>query len=215
MGRMRGAAVLGMAVAGLVLASGLVGCSSSSSPSGTASSSSTNAASVPAPSAGAAGWRSPQDVLAAITAAGFDCTLPSSDTTGQILTTDPFTGNDLAGNALVRCPDFQVMLASGSVRDGFALLVKCQTVPASIRQAAEWTVPVIVGDTFIVLPANLSAGWSGTVQPADVVTAFGGTESTFGEVYDASCAGRESAPSPAATGASSTAASTAASPAAS
>ena len=225
MGRMRGTAVLG--VAGLALATGLVGCSSSGTSSPTASSTASSPASSPASggtapasastasgaasASGGARWQTPQDALAGIKAAGFDCTLPSSATTGQILTTAPFTGTALAGNALVRCPDFQVMLASGSVNDGFAILVKCQTVPASIRQAPEWTVPVIVGDTFIVLPSNLSAGWSASVQPADVITAFGGTQSTFGEVYDASCAGRESGASPAASSASSPAASPAAS----
>jgi len=207
MGRMTGAAVLGMVAAGVLMAAGLAGCSSS----GTASTAGSTSVTASATAPGASGWKTPQDVLAGIKAAGLDCTLPSSDTAGQVLTTDPFTGTDLAGNALVRCPEFQVMLASGSVNDGFALLVKCQTVPASIRQAPEWSVPVVVGANFVVLPANLSGGWSGKAQPAGIISAFGGTQSTFGELYDASCAGRESAASPAASGASSPAASPAAS----
>ena len=208
MSRARGATATGVVAAGLVLAAGLVGCSSSNTASGSTSS-------TPTPSPTTSAWQTPDDVLAAVKTAGFDCTLPSSDTAGQVLTTDPFTGTDLAGNALVRCPDFQVMLASGAVNDGFALLVKCQTVPASIRQAPEWSVPVIVGGNFIVLPSNLSAGWTSNVQPAAVIKAFGGTQSTFGEVYDASCAGRESSAGPAVSSGAGTASSAGASPAAS
>ena len=194
------------AVSALLLGGVLAGCSSSgtaadatsapasaaasgSAATSTSASTSASASAEPSASAGATAWKTPQDVLDAAKAAGFDCTLPSSDTAGQVLTEDPFTGEDLAGNALVRCPEFQVMLASGSVNEGFALLVKCQTVPASIRQAPEWTVPVIVGSNFVVLPSNLSAGWAAKPQPDDVIAAFGGATSTFGEVYEASCAG--------------------------
>jgi hypothetical protein len=166
---------LAVAVMGLIL----TGCSSSTGTS--------------ASSTAASGWSTPDEVLAGVKAAGFDCTLPSSDTQPQILTKDPFTGEDLGGHALIRCADFQVMLAKDSVDDGFATLVKCQTVPQSIRESKEWTVPVVEGDNFLVLPANLTTGWAAGAEPKDLVEKLGGTESTFGEIYDRSCAGRNTA----------------------
>jgi len=173
----------------LVAAAALSGCSS-----GTSASSSASAA----PS----GWSTPNDVISGVKAAGLSCTLPSSDTQPQVLTKDPFTGKDLGGHALVRCPDFQVMLAKGTVDEGFAAMVKCQTVPHSIRDSGEWKVPVIEGSNFLILPANLTTGWAQTVQPKDVAGKLGGKESTFGTVYDRACAGKEVAPSGASGGAS-------------
>jgi hypothetical protein len=160
----------------LVVVAALAGCSSSTSTEGT---------SATAPK----GWRTPKDVLAGIQAAGFDCTLPSSDTTGQVLTTDPFTGKDLAGNALVRCPDFQVMLAARSVQEAFALLVACQVVPESLRTSPAWTAKVLVGGNFAILPADLTAGWASPARTAEFAKAFGTSETTFGALYDESCAG--------------------------
>ncbi|MEI6361872.1 MAG: hypothetical protein WCP95_07030 [Actinomycetes bacterium] len=174
--------ILRTAAVAAVLAIGLAGCSSSSSsPSASAS---------PAPS----GWQTPKDVLEGVKAAGFNCTLPSTDPQPQVLTKDPFTGKDLGGHALVRCPDFQIMLASGSVDDGFATLVTCQAVPQTIRDSKEWVVPVVEGSNFLILPANLTTGWAATAQPKDFVTKVGGKESTFGAVYDRACAGRMVAP---------------------
>jgi hypothetical protein len=174
--------ILRSTMVGLVLALGMVGCSSSTSSSTSAS---------PAPS----GWRTPKDVLDGVKAAGFNCTLPSADTVPQVITKDPFTGKDLGGQALVRCPDFQVMLASGTVDDAFATLVTCQAVPQSIRDSKEWTVTVIEGSNFLVLPSNLTNGWATASQPKDFTTKVGGKESTFGEIYDRACAGRMVTPS--------------------
>jgi hypothetical protein len=167
--------LLGLAGSGLVAVVALTGCSSGSSE--------TAATSAPVPKT----WANPQDVIDGVKAAGFDCTLPSSDTTGQVLTKDPFTGKDLAGNALVRCADFQVMLAADSVDKAFALLVACQVVPESVRQSAEWTAPVVVGSNFAILPANLAQAWATGPQPTDFMKAFGGDQSTFGTLYVASC----------------------------
>jgi hypothetical protein len=160
----------------LVVVAALAGCSSSTSTQGTS-------AAVPK------SWSTPTDVLAGVRAAGFDCTLPSSDTTGQVLTTDPFTGKDLAGNALVRCPDFQVMLAARTVPEGFALLVACQVVSDTVRQSAAWTTTVLVGGNFAILPADLTAGWTSPVRPAEITKAFGTSDTTFGVLYDQACAG--------------------------
>jgi hypothetical protein len=168
-----------IAAVALIVALGLAGCSSSSSGSGSSAAASS-----------AAGWQTPEQVLKAVKAAGFDCTLPSSDTQAQVMTEDPFTGKDLGGHALVRCPDFQIMLANGSVDDGFAILVTCQAVPQSIRQSPEWSVPVIEGSNFLILPADLSSGWAPTSQPKAVIAKLGGTESTFGDIYDRACAGK-------------------------
>jgi hypothetical protein len=168
------------AVAAALIALALTGCSSSTS-------------STPAASAAPTGWKTPDDVLAGVKAAGFDCTLPSSDTQPQVLTKDPFTGQDLGGHALVRCPDFQVMLANGSVDEGFAALVKCQAVPQSIRASKEWTVEAVEGSNFLVLPIDLSKGWGANAQPKDVAAKLGGKQSTFGEIYDRACAGKEGA----------------------
>jgi len=142
------------------------------------------------------GWTTPDDALNGIKAAGFSCVLPTSDTVGQVLTTDPFTGADLGGNSLVRCPDFQVMLATGTVEEAFALLVKCQAVPQDIRQSAEWSSAIVVGPNFVILPADLSKGWAQGAQTGDMTKAFGGTMTTFGELYDKSCAsvGESAAP---------------------
>ena len=165
------------AAAALVVGLALAGCSSSGSASGDSG-----------PSSTPTGWQSPQEVLDAVTGAGFDCSLPSADTQGQILTKDPFTGQDLGGHSLVRCADFQIMLAKGDVDAGFAALVKCQVVPQEIRQSAEWTAPVIEGGNFLILPANLSTGWA-KEKPGDFIAKFCGSESTFGDIYDRACAG--------------------------
>jgi hypothetical protein len=167
------------ALAVALMALVLTGCSSSTGSSGSSSA--------------ASGWSTPDDVLAGVKAAGFDCTLPSSDTQPQVLTKDPFTGEDLGGHALIRCADFQVMLAKDSVDDGFATLVKCQTVPQTIRESKEWTVPVVEGANFLVLPANLTTGWAAGAEPKDLLAKLGGTQSTFGEIYDRACAGRTTA----------------------
>jgi uncharacterized protein YceK len=160
----------------LVVVAALAGCSSSTSTQGVT-------AAVPK------SWSTPTDVLDGVRAAGFDCTLPSSDTTGQVLTTDPLTGKDLAGNALVRCPDFQVMLAARTVQEGFALLAACQVVSDTVRQSAAWTTKVLVGANFAILPADLTAGWTSPTRPAELTTAFGTSDTTFGVLYDQACAG--------------------------
>jgi hypothetical protein len=106
-----------------------------------------------------------------------------------VLTTDPFTGKNLAGNALVRCPDFQVMLAARTVQEAFALLVACQVVPESIRQSSAWTAKVLVGGNFAILPADLTAGWASPARAAELAKAFATSDTTFGVLYDESCAG--------------------------
>jgi hypothetical protein len=135
-------------------------------------------------------WATPQDVIDGVKAAGFDCTMPTSDPVEQVLTKDPFTGQDLGGNALVRCPDFQVMLAATGVDDGFALLVACQAVSDAVKTSAAWATKVLVGSNFVILPTDLTAGWTAAARPADFAAAFDTTESTFGDQYDRSCAGR-------------------------
>jgi hypothetical protein len=140
-------------------------------------------------------WTTPDEVLASIKDAGFNCVLPSSDTAGQVLTTDPFTQADLGGNSLIRCPDFQVMLAANSVEEGFATLVQCQAVPADVRQLPEWSIDIVVGPNFVILPLDLSKGWVKGTEPAEIMKAFGGVTATFGELYDIACIGQTAAPS--------------------
>jgi hypothetical protein len=176
--------LIGLVACAVVVTSTLTACSSgrgTSAGSGSASAGATQAANA---------WNSPQEVVAGVTAAGFPCALPSGDPNEQILTADPFTGKDLGGNALIRCGDFQVMLAKASVADAFALLVKCQQIPDSIKASPEWSAQVVVGSNFAILPADLAKGWSPNAQPGALIGKLGGTTTTFGELYDSSCAGR-------------------------
>lgn len=190
---------VGLTAAVLMAAVAVASCSSSSSSSGSSSGSSSNAdsssSSVATDAESKVDWTTPDEVLVSIKEAGFNCVLPSSDTAGQVLTTDPFTQEDLGGNSLIRCPDFQVMLAANSVEEGFATLVQCQAVPADVRQLPEWSVDIVVGPNFVILPLDLSKDWVKGTEPADMMKAFGGVTATFGELYDVACIGQTAAPS--------------------
>lgn len=161
--------VTAVALASVAIA--LTGCSSGSEPSSGAE---------PA----AAAWATGQEAVDAMQAAGFDCSFDAAGGGEQFMTVSSGETGDVTN---VSCNGFDVMIY-GSVDALYALAGQnCLPITEEDRASAQFTAPLVRGETFAVSGSGDNGAFPAEAQPDDFTTAFGGETITVLDLFDLAC----------------------------
>jgi len=124
-----------------------------------------------------------KDVLDGLKEQGFECSWSGSGE--QVVLSNPLTGEESEYPA-VRCDGYGIALfeSEQAILDEVASSSQCAPLTAEDRSDDGATMPIVLGDTFLIVP---NGEFPGAAQPLDFIKAFGGEELTLLELYERAC----------------------------
>lgn len=130
-----------------------------------------------------ASWVTGKDVLDSLKKQGFECSWTGSGE--QVVLSNPLTLEESEYPA-VRCDGYGIALfeSQQAILDEVASSSQCAPLTAADRSDEGATMPVVLGDTFLVVP---NGEFPGAAQPLDFIKAFGGEELTLLDLYERAC----------------------------
>jgi Thioredoxin len=130
-----------------------------------------------------ASWVTGKDVLDSLKEQGFECSWSGSGE--QVVLANPLTGEESEYPA-VRCDGYGIALfeSQQAILEQVASSSQCVPLTTADRSDEGATMPLILGDTFLIVP---DGEFPGAAQPLDFIKAFGGEELTLLELYERAC----------------------------
>ena len=176
--RSRGAKARAM-VAALSVIPILGACSSDSGSSATSD---------PVPSSSPVNWASPDQAIAEINGAGFDCEIDETDVLKQVITEYPTTKQPIGG-AIITCDGFQVLLIENPDQYLAELRESCADVTTAELESEELNATLVAGDNYLITGRETGSAFPTETLAQELQDTFGGRVLNLREYYQDLCEG--------------------------